>query len=328
MTAITRDDLVAFRDQYYVPNETIMAFAGDVTPEEAFAAAEKALAMVGLPTDPKAEIAGLGAAGLKKLELAKALATEPTLLLADESLGGLDESEMDQAADMLRRIRSELGITIIWVEHIMGVLMKVIDRCLVLDHGELIAQGTPSEVAHDPRVVDAMLPYLREQWFNPSSIYVEAQRARQAIDEAREAVAHAIGARADVDPCGVAATGTAYTGLSYVLMQNVYSLPSDCRSIVSVLNPVTGRPMPDFQKADFDVSAGSRALVGDPASYCVYDDSAETSPPVLHQIEFYPPPLRSRGFVLDYLRAAIGFDLTQISVPVAAPDGQVGDEVM
>ena len=99
--------------------------------------------MVGLPTDRHASVDGLGAAGLKKLELAKALATGPKLLLADESLGGLDETEMDQAADMLRKIRDELGITIIWVEHIMGVLMRVVDRVMVLDHGEKISEGLP-----------------------------------------------------------------------------------------------------------------------------------------------------------------------------------------
>jgi len=90
--------------------------------------------MVGLPADRSIGVDGLGAAGLKKLELAKALATGPKLLLADESLGGLDDTEMDQAADMLRKIRDELGITIIWVEHIMGVLMRVVDRVMVLDH--------------------------------------------------------------------------------------------------------------------------------------------------------------------------------------------------
>ena len=102
------------------------------------------------PTDRRS-VDGLGAAGLKKLELAKALATGPKLLLADESLGGLDETEMDQAADMLRKIRDELGITIIWVEHIMGVLMRVVDRVMVLDHGEKICEGLPSAVSERSR---------------------------------------------------------------------------------------------------------------------------------------------------------------------------------
>ncbi|MEN9316700.1 MAG: hypothetical protein RIS35_3093 [Pseudomonadota bacterium] len=149
-----------FKKLSIVENAMLAAYYGSATPvtrAEAERHALDALELIGLPRDPGARVDGLGAAGLKKLEMARALATRPKLLLADESLGGLDESEMMQAAEMLKRIRDERGVTIVWVEHIMGVLMKVIDRCLVLDHGELIAQGSPTDVAHDPKVVEVYL---------------------------------------------------------------------------------------------------------------------------------------------------------------------------
>ncbi len=149
-----------FRKLSLLENVAIAAFYGQdqkISREKAYAVAADALGLVQLPGGADVRVDGLGAAGLKKLELARALATQPKVLLADESLGGLDQSEMEQAADMLAMIRREKGVTIIWVEHIMGVLMRVVDRCIVLDHGEVIAQGRPAEVAHDPKVIEEYL---------------------------------------------------------------------------------------------------------------------------------------------------------------------------
>jgi len=148
-----------FRKLSPLDNVTLAAHygaGGTIGSGEARQRAEAALDLVGLPANTGGT-EGLGAAALKKLELARALATRPRLLLADESLGGLDHAEMERAADMLETIRSRLGVTIIWVEHIMGVLMRVVDRVIVLDHGEKIFDGVPKEAAVDRRVTEVYL---------------------------------------------------------------------------------------------------------------------------------------------------------------------------
>jgi branched-chain amino acid transport system ATP-binding protein len=149
-----------FRKLTILENVAVAAHYGAterLSEAEARRRAGQILDLVGLPTDAESVPTLLGAGGLKKLELARALATAPSLLLADESLGGLDPSEMASAADMLRRVRRELGVTIVWVEHIMATLMRIVDRVVVLDHGEKIAEGVPLEIAEDPRVVEAYL---------------------------------------------------------------------------------------------------------------------------------------------------------------------------
>ena len=149
-----------FRNLSLLENVALSAYFGQnrrVARRECWHQAEEALSLVDLPTDAATTTDGLGAAALKKLELARALATQPKLLLADESLNGLDHAETEQAADMLQRIRRDRGITIVWVEHIMGVLMRVVDRVVVLDHGEKIFDGAPKAAQADAKVVEVYL---------------------------------------------------------------------------------------------------------------------------------------------------------------------------
>jgi branched-chain amino acid transport system ATP-binding protein len=103
------------------------------------------------------QLAGsLNIAQKKRLELARALAAQPDLLLLDEVLAGLNPSEISEMVETVKKIRQR-GITIIMIEHVMHAVMNVSDRMIVLDYGELIAEGTPEEIQNNERVIEAYL---------------------------------------------------------------------------------------------------------------------------------------------------------------------------
>ena len=93
----------------------------------------------------------------RRLEIARALATRPKLLLLDEPTAGMNSSETRELTDFIRRLRSEFGLTVLLIEHDMRVVMGISDRITVLDHGEVIAEGAPAEVRANQRVIEAYL---------------------------------------------------------------------------------------------------------------------------------------------------------------------------
>jgi len=115
------------------------------------------LELMGLLDKKDLPLEGLTLQEKRMLELARALATRPDLLLLDEAMSGLNPTEMERAMALIRRIRDELGVAIIWVEHVMKAIMGVAERVLVLNFGQVIAMGTPVEVARDQAVIDAYL---------------------------------------------------------------------------------------------------------------------------------------------------------------------------
>jgi branched-chain amino acid transport system ATP-binding protein len=131
----------------------------DITREEAgaHAQAQELLELVGLRQRAETLARNLPYGDQRRLEIARALATAPKLLLLDEPTAGMNPEETRRLTDFVRDLRARLGLTVLLIEHDMKVVMGISDRVTVLDHGEKIAEGSPAEVRADARVVEAYL---------------------------------------------------------------------------------------------------------------------------------------------------------------------------
>ena len=137
-------------------NVTLAAFCHEAARRRAETLAAQVLERVGLQDKLDSRAADLTLGEQKRLEIARALATDPRLLLLDEPMGGLNPREVNAACALVEQIRAD-GVSVILVEHVMKAIMRISNRIVVIHHGEKIADGPPARVVNDPGVIAAYL---------------------------------------------------------------------------------------------------------------------------------------------------------------------------
>jgi branched-chain amino acid transport system ATP-binding protein len=138
-------------------NVIASAFVRAGTKAQAEATAIDVLKFTNLYHDRNHISKGLPLGKRKRLEIARALATQPEIILLDESFAGLNPTEINEQIEIVKKIRTDKGVTILIIEHHMKVIMTISDRIVVLNYGQKIAEGTPSEITHNPLVIEAYL---------------------------------------------------------------------------------------------------------------------------------------------------------------------------
>lgn len=140
-----------------IDNVLIGSFSRHRNMQEARRGAEKVLDMIGLSEKKDIFAKNLNLEERKRIELGKALATKPELLLLDEAMAGLNQTEISGLLGLLKNLNKEESMTLLVIEHVMAVIMRLCDRIIVLHHGEMISQGPPEKVSIDEKVITAYL---------------------------------------------------------------------------------------------------------------------------------------------------------------------------